>query len=562
MADFVCRNNSRSTQEMPRGDVTRRQAGRRQPEAASYLLEHLHNTVTLPGNEHGARFEVSKCNCRCWFCPECCLSEGYKLRGRLIPILESFHGLIMVTLTVDPELFPDPKTAYLYMLDKRCIGVTTQDLFRWNHLITRRFFCVVEWQKKTEQAHFHILYDSTFIPWDTLLACMLTDIMFSHTLTDNADTCPVSEASRAGISRRREFGSELAIKAAMKREPRRHSGINPNSRLNRRKPSPSTSSHLQVREVTMSESVYVGIDIAKDTFCVATCPNVFKTTLPNTPQGHRKLCKSLHQHTIEKIVLEATGGYERPLTAELLNAELPVVVVNPRQVRDFAKGMGQRAKTDPIDAQVLAQFAQIVKPKPKTHATAKTIELTELVRRRRQLNDLRTKETNRVKMIHHPKVEKSIKKMIKTIDCQIKEIDQLIREYIESDDDFKNKDRILQSVPGVGPQTSAMLIANLPELGILNRQEIAALAGLAPWNRSSGKFTGKMHIWGGRKDVRSVLYMAAFTACRSNPVIQKLAQRLKENGKAYKVILTACMRKLLVILNTMIRNQTIWTPKK
>jgi transposase len=164
-------------------------------------------------------------------------------------------------------------------------------------------------------------------------------------------------------------------------------------------------------------------------------------------------------------------------------------------------------------------------------------------------------------MIHHPKVKKSIQKMLKTLDFQIDQLDQFIREYIEADDDFKNKDRILQSTPGVGPQTSAMLLANLPELGSLNRQEIAALAGLAPWDRSSGKSDGKAHIWGGRKDVRSVLYMAAFTACRFNPVIRALALRLKQKGKAYKVILTACMRKLLIILNTMIRNQALWSPK-
>ena len=311
----------------------------------------------------------------------------------------------------------------------------------------------------------------------------------------------------------------------------------------------------------MSEQVYVGIDVAKDTFCVATCPDVLETCLPNTPDGHRQLCQSLKPCTPALIVLEATGGYERPIAAELLNASLPVVVVNPRQVRDFARGMGQWAKTDPIDAQVLAKFAQIVKPAPKTHATPQTAELSELVRRRRQLNDLRTQESNRLGTILHPKVKKSIQKMIKTLDFQINEIDQLVREYIKTDDDFKNKDRILQSAPGVGPQTSAMLIANLPELGKLNRQEIAALAGVAPWDRSSGKYDGKAHIWGGRKDVRSVLYMAAFTACRFNPAIRELAAHLKQKGKAYRVILTACMRKLLVILNTMIRNQTLWTPK-
>ena len=367
-----------------------------------------------------------------------------------------------------------------------------------------------------------------------------------------------SAASRAESCRRREFGRALTPEVVAEREPRRRYGTSPNSRLSRRQ---TASSHLQVREKTMSEPIYVGIDISKDTFHVAARPDIIKTHLPNTPAGHHQLCKILQNQTIALVVLEATGGYERPLAAELLNASLPVVVVNPKQVRDFAKGMGQYAKTDPIDAQVLAKFAQIVKPAPKTHATTQTVELSELVRRRRQLNDLRTQESNRLLMIHHVKVKKSITKMIKTLDFQINEIDQLIAEQIDADDDFKNKDRILRSTPGVGPQTSAMLIANLPELGKLNRQQIAALAGLAPWNRSSGKYDGKAHIWGGRKDVRSVLYMAAFTACRFNPVIREFAQRLKQDGKAYKVVITACMRKLLVILNTMIRNQTLWTPK-
>jgi transposase len=382
--------------------------------------------------------------------------------------------------------------------------------------------------------------------------------MVKHSLIGKAGAGEVSVASRASTSRRREFDCVQVFKAVAEREPRRRYGTSPNSRLSRRQ---TASSHLQVREKTMSEPIYVGIDISKDTFHLATCPDLIKTSLPNTPNGHRQLCKNLQNQTIALIVLEATGGYERPLAAELLNASLPVVIVNPKQVRDFAKGMGQYAKTDPIDAKVLANFAQIVKPVPKTHATSQTAELSELVRRRRQLNDLRTQESNRSLMIHHPKVRKSIKKMIKTLDFQIKEIDQLIREQIDADDDFKNKDTIIQSAPGVGPQTSAMLIANLPELGKLNRQEIAALAGLAPWDRTSGKYEGKAHIWGGRKDVRSVLYMAAFTACRFNPTIREFAQRLKQDGKAYKVVITACMRKLLIILNTMVRNQTLWTPK-
>jgi transposase len=313
--------------------------------------------------------------------------------------------------------------------------------------------------------------------------------------------------------------------------------------------------------MSKSDPLFVGIDVAKDTFCVAACPDVLNATLPNTPQGHRQLCQALKKHPVAIVVLEATGGYERPLVAELLAAALPVVVVNPRQVRDFARGIGQWAKTDPIDAHVLAVFAEKVQPTPKTHATPQTAELAELVRRRRQLCDLHTQESNRAATILHPKVRKSIRKMIKTLDFQIAEIDQLIRDDIESDDNFKTKDRILQSAPGVGPQTSAMLIAALPELGNLNRQEIAALAGVAPWDRSSGKYQGKAHIFGGRKDVRSALYMAAFSASRFNPAIREFAQRLRKEGKAYKVVLTACMRKLLIILNVMVRNQTLWTPK-
>lgn len=367
-----------------------------------------------------------------------------------------------------------------------------------------------------------------------------------------------SVASRADTSGRREFDRAQVLKADTEREPRRHCGTSPNSRLSRRQ---TASSYLQVRDTTMSEPVYVGIDVAKDTFDLNSSPQLFKACLPNTPEGHRQLCKILKDHIIALVVLEATGGYERPIVAELLSESLPVVVVNPRQVRDFAKGMGELAKTDPIDAGVLAVFAQIVQPAPKTHSTPQTAELTEMVRRRRQLNDLRTQESNRLITICNKQVKKSIHKMIKTLDGQIAQVDKLIREHIDADDNFKTKDRIIQSAPGVGPQTSAMLIANLPELGSLNRQQIAALAGLAPWDRSSGKYVGKAHIFGGRKDVRSVLYMAAFNARRFNPVIRDLYHRLTEKGKPYKVVLTACMRKLLIILNTMIRNQTVWTPK-
>lgn len=311
----------------------------------------------------------------------------------------------------------------------------------------------------------------------------------------------------------------------------------------------------------MSEKIYVGIDVAKETFNVASCPAALKTSLPNTPDGRRQLCQSLKNHHIALIVLEATGGYERPIVAELLEANLPVVVVNPRQVRDFARGLGQFAKTDSIDAKVLAKFAQLVQPAARGHKTTQTTNLAELVHRHRQLNDIRTQESNRLCLIHHRQVRKSIEKMLKMLDRQIAEIDELISRHIRNNDDFRQKDRILRSTPGIGPQTSAMLLAQMPELGNLNRQEIAALAGLAPWDHASGKWLGKGHIWGGRKDVRSILYMAALSARNCNPVIRQFAQRLEQQGKAFKVVITACMRKLLIILNTMIRNQSLWTPK-
>jgi len=394
---------------------------------------------------------------------------------------------------------------------------------------------------------------------------MLTKSMVNNNLkpkTDIIEACGAkpsgerSAAGRANIVRRREFDRVRVSKAATKREPRRHNGISPNSRLSRRQ---SASSYLQVRENTMSEPVYVGIDVSKDTFNVASCPNVLKASLPNTPQGHNQLYKQLKEYPIAIIVMEATGGYEKPIAAELLEANLPAVVVNPRQVRDFARGLGQIAKTDAIDAEVLAKFAQLVQPAPRRHKTAQMTDLAELVHRRRQLNNLRTQESNRLAMAHHQKVRKSVQSVIKVLDHQIEQIDELISEHIKSDDNFSQKDKILRSTPGIGPQTSAMLLSQMPELGELNRQEIASLAGLAPFDRSSGKWIGKGHIWGGRSEVRCVLYMAALTARRCNPVIRRFANRLEGEGKAFKVVITACMRKLLIILNTMIRNQSLWT---
>jgi transposase len=338
--------------------------------------------------------------------------------------------------------------------------------------------------------------------------------------------------------------------------------------MNRRRPAGPASSYSQDWEKTMQEPLFIGIDVAKDTFHVASCPRLINISLPNSPTGTKQLIKTLQPHSVSLIVLEATGGYERPIVAELLQVNLKVVVASPRQVRYFARGIGEFAKTDPIDAHVLARFAQVVQPKPKLPSSPETDELADLVRRRRQLTDLRTQELNRSETVRHPKVRKSVRKMLKTLDYQIAELDELIEQNIKSDDEFRGKDEILRSTPGVGPQTSAMLLSLLPELGQLNRQEIAALVGVAPYDFSSGRFVpyggfaGKSRIWGGRKEVRSILYMAALTAMRCNPAISRFASRLREQGKVFKVVITACMRKLLIILNTMMRNQTLWRPEK
>lgn len=310
----------------------------------------------------------------------------------------------------------------------------------------------------------------------------------------------------------------------------------------------------------MTGTLYVGIDVAKDSFDVASDTAGLKLSLPNDPAGRRQLLGTLQNHPVALIVLEATGGYERSLVADLLEAGFNVVIANPRQVRDFARGIGRLAKSDSIDAIVLAQFASMVKPKPRPVPTAEALELAELVTRRRQVSNLLTAESNRLPMARHPKVQKSLKKIIRALEQQIIDLDKLIRDGIESDDGLRRKDEIVQSFKGVGPGTSAMLLSHLPELGSLNRQKIAALAGLAPWDIKSGKWAGQSRIWGGRMAVRNMLYMAALSAIRYNEVIRKFYQHLQSQGKKFKVAITACMRKILVILNTLVRNNCLWTP--
>jgi len=311
----------------------------------------------------------------------------------------------------------------------------------------------------------------------------------------------------------------------------------------------------------MSESLSIGIDVAKDSLAVDSSPAGLTLSVPNSNEGRRDLIKALKEHTVALVVLEATGGYERPAAAELLEAGFATVVVNPRQVRDFARGLGELAKTDPIDAHVLARFAQIVQPKPRPAASAQQAELAELVVRRRQLVTTLTQESNRAEMARLPRVRRSIEKITNLLEAEIARLDEEIAKLIEADETLSRKDKILRSTPGVGPGTSAMLLSHLPEIGQLNRQEVAALVGVAPWDIKSGRWAGQSSIWGGRADVRSVLYMAALAARRCNPTIRAFARRLEEQGKAFKIVITACMRKLLIILNSMLRSQTPWRQK-
>jgi transposase len=304
---------------------------------------------------------------------------------------------------------------------------------------------------------------------------------------------------------------------------------------------------------------FVGIDMAKRTFDVSLQPDAKPFSLDNDADGISQLLQRLPQPGTCLVVVESTGGYHRPLVAELVNAGHHVAVANPRQVRDFAKGHGILAKTDRIDAAVIARFGQQVQPRIVEPAHARQAVLEQLVTRRRQLIDLRTAEKDRLETTTVTAVRRSIEAVLELLQEQVEQVDPLILEQIESDDDWNAKSQLLTSVPGVGQTTSAALLAELPELGQLNRQEIAALVGVAPFNRDSSEFRGRRMVWGGRADVRQSLYMASFAAMRFNPKIKRFAERLKAAGKPFKVVITACMRKPLVILNTMVRTNTPWT---
>lgn len=308
------------------------------------------------------------------------------------------------------------------------------------------------------------------------------------------------------------------------------------------------------------EKLFVGIDVSKDKLDVALLPSDERWSVGNNEAEIPSLVERLKQLNPSLIVLEATGGLETLVAASLGTAKLPVAVVNPRQARDFAKAIGKLAKTDDIDAGVLALFAERIRPEPRPLKDQELQELTDLLTRRNQLVAMLTGEKNRLSSA--PKItRKDIKEHIDWLEKRIKESNGTLEKLIQKTPIWREKDALLQSVPGVGPVLSVSLLSGLPELGDLNRKQIATLVGVAPLNCDSGKLRGRRIIWGGRADVRSTLYMATLAATRFNPVIKAFYQRLIQAGKKPKVAITACMRKLLTILNAMIKNSTPWTLK-
>lgn len=313
----------------------------------------------------------------------------------------------------------------------------------------------------------------------------------------------------------------------------------------------------------MAELHYAGIDVAKETLELALGPSAAVESFANAPEDHEAIAKSLLEHKVGLVLMEASGGYEFALACTLQAAGLAVVIINPRQARDFARAMGYLAKTDAIDARVLAQLAAVIATHPKREHFVKELpnaqqqELQALVLRRSQLLRMLQAEEQRL-AISHRVARKSIEKLVRAIRKQLEGIEAVMAAHIQRH--YPDLSALLQSMDGVAEKTTAVLIAELPELGRLNRAQISALVGVAPFNDDSGKTRGRRKIKGGRSHVRRALYMATLAAIQFNPVIAGFYKRLVAAGKLKKVALVACMRKLLIILNAMVRTGKTWDP--
>lgn len=314
----------------------------------------------------------------------------------------------------------------------------------------------------------------------------------------------------------------------------------------------------------MNETIvekFVGIDVSKSTLDVCIEPAAQTLHVAYDEAGISQIIGRLKEISPTLIVIEATGGLEVRIATALASKGLPVAVINPRQARDFAKATGQLAKTDQVDAAVLAAFAKAIRPQARPLKDADTRALDDMVSRRRQLIDIRVQETLRLGTAASKPLQKSLKQHIAWLDKRIAEVDSDLTKQLRESDVWRTKDDLLRSIPGVGNVTTRTMLGKCPELGTLNRREIAALAGVAPLANDSGKHRGKRFTWGGRADVRAVLYMATVSAIRCNDTIKSFAERLKKAGKPPKVVIVACMRKLLTIMNSMLKTNTPWNQK-
>jgi transposase len=307
---------------------------------------------------------------------------------------------------------------------------------------------------------------------------------------------------------------------------------------------------------------FVGIDVSKSTLDLRIEPASETLHGAYDEQGMKAVCQRLAKAAPALIVLEATGGLETRLASAWVAKGLPVAVVNPRQTRDFAKATGELAKTDRIDAAVLCRFAQAIRPAVRPFKDADTRDLEDRVNRRHQWVETRVQETLRLGTAASKALQKSLKSHITWLDKPMATLDDDLTKRLRTSEAWKAQDDLLRGIPGVGAVTSLTLTAKCPELGQLNRQQIAKLVGVAPLANDSGKHRGKRFVWGGRADIRSVLYMATVSALRCNPVIRAFADRLKQAGKPAKGVIVACMRKLLTIMNAMVKNNAPWDPKK
>jgi len=298
--------------------------------------------------------------------------------------------------------------------------------------------------------------------------------------------------------------------------------------------------------------IYAGLDIHKATLQLHFANR--DDELPNTPAGHRKLLALLRSHPNPHVICEASGGYERPVVAELHATDIPVSVLNPAQARHFARALGQRAKTDPLDAQLLSRCGEALRPEPTPPRSQAQLHLVELVRYRQQLMEKLIAERQQAEMIQYPCLRRQSNALVRRLETDLAKVDDLLAELRDDSKELAAKAQALTSVIGVGDQTAFSLLAEMPELGTLNRRQAAALAGLAPHPRQSGQWIGKSSIGGGRHQVRRAIYMAALCASRLHPSLSAFYKRLRANGKPSKVALTAVMRKLLILLNLVLKN--------